>query len=546
MLKLYAARCYTLALLLAAPLATLAQTGGVRVGTPGAPDPSAVLDLRPDAASAPKGLLPPRLTLAQRDAIRNPAAGLTVFNTTTGALNVWNGAGWVASLTDQSDTGPVEFSYTGSSQTYTVPAGITRLLVDMAGATGGMGSGLSGFGGRVQATLAVVPGEVLTINVGKPGSISVGSGGVVYTGGEATDIRRGGSGLTDRVLVAGGGGGGGSAGYGGHGGGLIGGSGGFVGGGGGTQTAPGAGGTGAFSPGAAGSGALGAPATSSTGGGGGGGYYGGGSGAINSLLSSGGGGGGSSYAGAGTSNVVHTQGYQAGYGYVRLRNADTPAPVLDARNFVNLSSDNLGNHTATQNLNLGTNQLVGNGGSGLSISNSGTVTTAGAIVAGGNVQLGTNQLTGNGSVNVGNNLNLGANQLVGNGGTQGLRVASTGAVTLAAGLSLPIRTVNQVAGSYQSVVLTDADHTVRSGTPQGVGGGILFGFFLPDPAGRTGRVYVLLNYGSTNARLYTATPANSLDATLVYDDASGSVTQVPRASRLTVQSNGSIWLVLSR
>jgi hypothetical protein len=363
---------FPLALLLAAPLATLAQTGGVRVGTPGPPDASAVLDLHPDAAVAPQGFLPPRLSQAQRDAIQNPAVGLTVFNTNTAALNVWNGTKWVAYLADSTPPDgtplPVYLGYSGGVQTYTVPAGVTRLGVELAGGAGGPiynSSTGQGLGGRVQAVLAVTPGQVLTVYVGGAGDTNTAgyNGGGAATnggggGGGATDLRTG-SALTNRVLVAGGGGGGDIA-EGGNGGGLTGGGGSnngtYTGGSGGTATAPGGGGA---PNGQAGSGALGAPASSaSSAGGGGGGYFGGGSGASGA-----GGGGGSSYAGAGTSDVVHAQGVQAGNGYARFYpNAEFPAaPVLDGRNIVNLSGDNLGNHTATQALNLAGNPLLNTG-----------------------------------------------------------------------------------------------------------------------------------------------------------------------------------------
>lgn len=217
-------------------------------------------------------------------------------------------------------------------------------------------------------------------------------------------------------------------------------------------------------------------------------------------------------------------------------------------------ADNLGNHTATQNLNLAGYQLVGNGGSsGLSIGSTGAVTTAGAVAVGGSLTTVGSLTTGgsittggplttSGSITAGGNVSLAGYQLVGNGGASGLSIGSTGAVTLAAGLSLPFRTVNQVAGSYQNVLLTDADHTVRSGSPSGVSGAPVFSFLLPTPSGRAGRVYVLLNYGATPANLYT----NFIDPTLVYDDASGAVLQVLPQSRLTLQSNGALWLVLAR
>jgi len=52
---------------------------GVKIGTTsGDPDQSAILDIESDS----KGMLPPRLTMEQRDAIVNPSEGLTIFNTT--------------------------------------------------------------------------------------------------------------------------------------------------------------------------------------------------------------------------------------------------------------------------------------------------------------------------------------------------------------------------------------------------------------------------------------------------------------------------------
>ena len=56
------------------------------------PSSKAVLDL----TSTTKGFLPPRMTTVQRDAITSPAIGLQVYNTTTNALNVFNGTAWGA------------------------------------------------------------------------------------------------------------------------------------------------------------------------------------------------------------------------------------------------------------------------------------------------------------------------------------------------------------------------------------------------------------------------------------------------------------------
>ena len=63
--------------------------GDVGVGTY-SPDPSAILDL----VANDRGLLVPRLTTAERNAIANPAEGLIIYNTDEGRLEVWsNGSG---------------------------------------------------------------------------------------------------------------------------------------------------------------------------------------------------------------------------------------------------------------------------------------------------------------------------------------------------------------------------------------------------------------------------------------------------------------------
>jgi hypothetical protein len=107
------------------------------------------------------------------------------------------------------------------------------------------------------------------------------------------------------------------------------------------------------------------------GGGGGGGYYGGGG-----STNYGGGGGGSSWVTpTGSSAPAFTAGANTGNGSLTLTPGGVyTAPTLDGSNFVNLPGDNLGNHTATKNLNLAANQLVGNGGStGLAVSSTGSV-----------------------------------------------------------------------------------------------------------------------------------------------------------------------------
>ena len=62
---------------------------GLGVGTV-APDASSLLDV----SSTSKGLLAPRMTVTQRNAIVNPANGLIIFNTTSGCPNYYNNGNW--------------------------------------------------------------------------------------------------------------------------------------------------------------------------------------------------------------------------------------------------------------------------------------------------------------------------------------------------------------------------------------------------------------------------------------------------------------------
>ncbi len=234
----------------------------------------------------------------------------------------------------------VTFNYTGGLQTYTVPLASTSIIVDVYGAAG---YGALGYGGRVQATYPVTGGEVLNIYVGGAGTETTGGyngGGDAGSntgygsGGGASDIRRGGSALSNRVIVAGGGGGTGSncgtnTAEGGDGGGLVGGSGCLYScsdcqytGGGGTQIGGGtAGPTSHSSCGGNQNGSLGQGGSNTLNGfgtGGGGGYYGGGSGCFEGA------GGGSSYTGPSATSITHTAGVRMGNGMIVITPNNTP------------------------------------------------------------------------------------------------------------------------------------------------------------------------------------------------------------------------------
>jgi hypothetical protein len=244
------------------------------------------------------------------------------------------------------------FNYTGSEEIWNIPSGVTKIKVELWGASGGddANSYAGGKGAYVTGEMSTIGISQLRIRVGgkgKPGSTypnggyngggnsrttgTVGSSG--HGGGGATDIRINGSALSNRIIVAGGGGGagagntstykggaGGNAGQNGLGG--TDGSGATKGykGSGGSQASGGAAGENSGSNTStvkgsvtAGSGTLGNGGSveetagySCMGGGGGGGYYGGGAGGygteyiVNSVFQyrsgGGGGGGGSSFA----------------------------------------------------------------------------------------------------------------------------------------------------------------------------------------------------------------------------------------------------------
>lgn len=74
----------------------LNASGQVSIGAPVA-HPSAELDV----SSTTKGLLPPRMTAVQRDAISNPSPGLMIFNTTSQRLEIFASlGGWYGIQTE--------------------------------------------------------------------------------------------------------------------------------------------------------------------------------------------------------------------------------------------------------------------------------------------------------------------------------------------------------------------------------------------------------------------------------------------------------------
>lgn len=229
---------------------------------------------------------------------------------------------------------------------FVVPAGVTKLTIDVYGAAGGTpsyGGRVGAKGGRAKGDLVVTPGETLRVVVGGGfasfydetwhgfnGGGAGGPGNAVQSyfggaeGGGGSDVRRNGTGPAQRIIVGGGGGGGAGfsdgsrvagAPFGGYGGANVGGTGGGTrAGAGGTQSAGGAvapGAAGAPSAGVLGSGGHGGNNTAQDGGGGGGGgYYGGAGGGldVNTGNNSSGGGGGSNFISGAFTNTLSAQG----------------------------------------------------------------------------------------------------------------------------------------------------------------------------------------------------------------------------------------------
>ena len=115
-------------------------------------------------------------------------------------------AGNTASASRKVNVYKSQFSYTGSAQTFKVPAGVTSISVNAYGGSGYYGTTgghrkqtiRGGKRGRVEADLTVTPGDVLYIYVGGEGS-----GGGAFNGGGRAMGGYGGGGATHIATVTG-------------------------------------------------------------------------------------------------------------------------------------------------------------------------------------------------------------------------------------------------------------------------------------------------------------------------------------------------------
>jgi len=145
---------------------------GVGVNETGAdPHPSAMLDVNSNS----KGLLAPRMTMAERDAISSPADGLIIFNTTTNCLNYRVGSVWY----DVCGTLPLGTIATlecgGATNNGTLTSGLAassvNSVVSYTGGNGGTHSGQS-------VTSTGVTGLTATLGAG---TFAPGAGTLTYT-----------------------------------------------------------------------------------------------------------------------------------------------------------------------------------------------------------------------------------------------------------------------------------------------------------------------------------------------------------------------------
>lgn len=176
----------------------------VKIGAAGAPDPSASLEVTSGAAHN-KGLLLPRLTDGERNAMTNPASGLLIFNTSANSVQVNIGTSllplWVTAsatatawnITGNTNINPAtNFLGTTDDQPLVVRTNNTE-KVRVTG-TGSVGIGTNNPAVKLQIMDTVDPTMLIGTPNGNGGRITLGNGnhGLVRnlssSGGHANDI----------------------------------------------------------------------------------------------------------------------------------------------------------------------------------------------------------------------------------------------------------------------------------------------------------------------------------------------------------------------
>jgi flagellar basal body rod protein FlgG len=159
----------------------VATSGSIGIGT-AAPEASAIIDI----ASTTQGALLPRMTTAQRDAITSPAAGLTVYNITTGSVDYYDAldSSWKRIVTSVTAITSLNGS-TSSTQTFAVGTAGTGLNIQTA-------NGVHTFNIPAASTVGVVGGVIsngdYTTFHDKVTSVSGVAGQIVITGAVSSPV----------------------------------------------------------------------------------------------------------------------------------------------------------------------------------------------------------------------------------------------------------------------------------------------------------------------------------------------------------------------
>ncbi len=129
--------------------------------TGASPDPSAMLDV----SSTSKGLLMPRMTTAQRDAIASPADGLMIMNTTSNCVNIYLYGAWQDMFCGTPPPPPVKLMFTtvgtitGNMSGGTAGDALCQAEADAAGLTGTFKALLASATGSPLDRWGAVPGD---------------------------------------------------------------------------------------------------------------------------------------------------------------------------------------------------------------------------------------------------------------------------------------------------------------------------------------------------------------------------------------------------
>ena len=144
---------------------------GIGIGTT-SPNASAKFEI----ASITQGLLPPRMTTVQRDAIASAATGLVIFNTTTNCLNFFTGSGWNETCGILNTTGAIiALNCVGATTTGTLNNGIVAIGVSTT-------VPYTGGNGGIYSVQAFSSTGVLGLTANISGStLALGAGNLVYT-----------------------------------------------------------------------------------------------------------------------------------------------------------------------------------------------------------------------------------------------------------------------------------------------------------------------------------------------------------------------------